>query len=66
MRLVEWHASSDPSHPTTMRKRNPCFDIATLEFVGPFAFDVSTLLLGSPLIPWLLRCWLGRLGKGSD
>ncbi len=29
------------------------------------ASDVSTLLSGSPLVPWLLRYWLGRLGKGS-
>ena len=65
MRLVEWHASSDPSHPVTMRKRNPCFDIATLEIIRPSASDVSTLLPGSPLIPWLLRYSLGRLGKGS-
>jgi len=65
MRLVEWHASSDPSHPMTIKKRNPCFDIATLEIVRPSASDVSTLLPGSPLIPWFFRCWLGRLGKGS-
>jgi len=33
MRLLEWHASSDPSHSMTIKKRNPCFDIATLEII---------------------------------
>ena len=44
MRLVEWHASSELSHPMTIKKRNPRFDIATLEIIRLSASEVSTLL----------------------